>query len=242
MTGLNGTLAPVFRMILEEKGIDVVGWDRALVSPSDSQQCLSFIESSGVDTVCHLAMGDAVWAENLAKICKLLDLQLLFTSTAMVFDSSLQGPYEISTPCNAVDDYGMGKVACEKVITQTNPDALICRIGWQIDWQAKGNNMLEALHKMQAQAGVIAASQKWIPATSFMQDTCECFIALLRLSANGIYHIDSNQHDALSFYDIVSRLKEMKEFKWNLNVDNSYAHDQRLNESRIEIPNISNRL
>lgn len=76
-----------------------------------------------------------------------------------------------SGPRTARDDYGRSKVACEEAILAASPQATVLRIGWQIDFEPTGNDMVAALDAGQAREGSIGASRLWTPASSFLADT-----------------------------------------------------------------------
>ncbi len=242
ITGLNGTLAPKLALQFVDHGKQVIPWDRRVVDPNDIAASREFLVASRADIVCHLAMGNPAWAKSLAQLSNELGCKLCFTSTAMVFNHYPNGPHHVQDERNARDDYGRTKIACEDAIQKENPDSLVVRIGWQIDWDATGNNMYAALIKMHKQVGAINASQNWIPATSFMQDTCRIIRELLNAGAKGVYHMDSNQHDQLSFAQIAQRISDVRHQNWRVNKTYEYVHDQRLIENRIKIPNLSNHL
>lgn len=242
ITGMNGTLAPVLAKKLENLGCEAVTWNRHEISPDDDDACRKFLESTQPDAICHLAMGNADWAERLAKLSQLLNIKLLFTSTAMVFHHQPNGPHFPEDETTALDDYGKSKIACEKAILANNPSAIIARLGWQIDWHSRGNNMFHSLCLSYENDGIIQASDRWFPATSFMIDTCDVLIELLRSNVAGLYQIDSNREDKLSFADIVQRISTLKGLNWRIMVNQDYVHDQRLPDKKIKIPNISSHL
>ena len=114
-------------------------------------------------------MGDAGWAGLLAEETHKRDCKLLFTSTAMLFDSEPNGPHHVTEVRIAKDDDGQGKIRCEDNILRNNPNATIVRKRWQIDWEAGGNNMFSHLKKTHDENGVIGASECWYPACSLMK-------------------------------------------------------------------------
>lgn len=242
VTGVNGTLAPVLVEKLKQNGVETTAWDRALVPPDDIDSIRAFLDKVQPDVLCHLAMGNANWAEMLAKETSLRNIKLLFTSTAMVFDHVPNGPHKINDTRTAKDDYGRDKIACEDRILSNNPNALIVRIGWQIAWTHFGNNMFAHLQKSHAENGFIDASEAWYPACSLMTDTCDAIFNLMAARKSGLYQLDSNRLNKLSFADIVRRISDKHSLNWNVRVNQDYVHDQRLLDERIEIPCISNHL
>ncbi|UAA37952.1 sugar nucleotide-binding protein [Paraneptunicella aestuarii] len=242
ITGMNGTLAPRFASVLVAQGYRVIVWNRDHIDPSNYEACSQFIDSVKPELVCHFAVGTPEWAGFLAHICYVRGMQFLFTSTAMVFDANSKGPFTVTSQCSAQDEYGHGKILCEQRVLEVNPNALICRLGWQIDWHQPGNNMYFALQGMAEGNKAIHANVNWIPACSFMDDTCQILWTLLEQKEERIYHIDSNAEARMSFNDIVHRIRNRQGKGWLILPVEGECQDQRLLETRVKIPCISNRL
>ena len=241
MTGLTGTLAPKVARQFELRGWNIIEWNHHHTSPDNPQQSEEFWQQHSIDAVCHMAMGSADWAAWLAEHCKWQNIPYLFVSTAMVFDTSVNGPSGIFDERDTQDGYGQYKVECEDAVWRANPDAMIARIGWQIHDQATGNNMLTHLENQHREHGVISASVDWYPATSHMDDTALAFLQLIERNEAGLYHLDSNLKDKWSFYELVCALKKHYNKPWQVLPNNDYQHDQRLQDERIALPPLSHR-
>lgn len=240
ITGTNGTLAPVVARLFAEHGWHIVPWDRSRVSPEDAGACQAFWQAAKPDAVCHLALGSEAWATWLADMTAAEQIPYLFTSTAMVFDGEINGPYDISSRRNARDDYGRYKIRCEDLIRQHNPAAMVVRIGWQIGSERGGNNMLEQLWQQMETNGKIAASTAWIPACSLMTDTARGLLELAKHPEPGLFHLDSNAQDRLSFAEIVRALKRLHGADgWRIEEHREYVHDQRLLDEHARIRDLS---
>ncbi len=244
---MNGTLAPVLAESLiskgyQKEGYKVVPWHRHNMDVNDLEACRNYIESIRPDLICHLATGSVLWAENIAKICAANSIDLLFTSSAMVFDAASTGPFEVDCPVTATDEYGLNKLASEQAILAHWPQTLICRLGWQLDWAITGNNMFFALQAMAQGNKAIHANVNWMPACSFMSDSALVMRQLLAQKAKGIYHLDSNANAQLSFHEIASRIRSRRGKDWIILPDNGPSQDQRLIEKRLQIPCISKQL
>jgi dTDP-4-dehydrorhamnose reductase len=236
ITGLNGTLAPKVARAAEPQGYQVIGWNRAQVSPDDPATTQGFLEQTRPDAIVHLAMGSEDWAAQMATYAASTGVPFGFTSTAMVFDHHPNGPHRPSDPRTAQDDYGRYKIRCEDAILSANPNAVIVRIGYQIALDGTGNNMVAHLEQ-QAKQGAIQASTLWIPATSQMRHTATALLENLDL-AGGIYHLDSNAKLALNYFEVVSSLKtRLGRPDWQIVPSETYHHDQRLIES-LPIPDV----
>jgi dTDP-4-dehydrorhamnose reductase len=242
VTGLNGTLAPVLAGALRARGTNVAGWDRKRVPPEDIAACIAELERLRPEKVFHLSLGSETWAAALAGWCARHGVPFLFTSTAMVFDNEPDGPHRVDDPRNAQDDYGRYKIRCEDAIAAASDQAIVARIGWQIGATRGGNNMLEALWRMAGNDGAIRASTAWRPACSFMADTAEGLIRLIEEGRPGVHHLDSNVRDALSFHEIVLRLRAAHNTDWRVDAVDDYVHDQRLLDDRQRLSDLSGTL
>lgn len=246
ITGLSGTLAPHLARAAEAAGWQVLGWDRHRVPVDDAAAVAAHLQASRPDAIAHLALGAVSWGAALADYATKQSLPFLFTSTAMVFHQEPDGPHRPGDERTAQDEYGCYKIEAEDAIRAACPDARIARIGWQIDEQAEGNNMLATLDQWQREQGQIAASSAWIPACSFMPDTAAALLHLLQdeEAAGQTVHLDSNAQEALSFDRLVAALASRFDRKdWRIEVNEAYRHDQRLADPRTDrMPGLSSRL
>lgn len=243
ITGLGGTLAPVLARAAQAHGTQVLRWDRSVVPPDDAANARAWLEREQPDAIAHLAVGSLDWARTLATYAAEHRIAMLFTSSAMVFHHQPDGPHRIDDARNALDPYGRYKGACEEAILDVCPQACVARIGWQIDPQQPGNNMLMALDTWQTQRGHVAASQAWRPACSFMEDTALALTGLLRERASGLVQIDSNADEGHDFCSIVQALKIVfARDTWIVRPDRDYVHDQRLHGGGSLVPPLSRRL
>lgn len=246
ITGLTGTLAPHLARVASAAGWEVLGWDRRRIPSDDAAAVAAHLQASRPDAIAHLALGPLCWARGLAEFAARQDLPLLFTSTAMVFHQDPGGPHRPTDERTARDDYGRSKIQAEDAIRAACPKARIARIGWQIDEQPRGNNMLATLDQWQREQGRIAASRCWIPACSFMPDTAAALLDLLQddAEAGQTVHLDSNADSALSFDLLVAALARRFDRKdWCIVVNEDYRHDQRLLDPRTgRIASLTQRL
>ena len=242
ITGLNGTLAPHFARHLTTLGHTIIGWDREQVNPDDRNACWDWLNTLQPDAVLHLAFGSEEWAGQIAVWCRESHRPMLYISTAMVFDSEPDGPHYPQDMISGKDDYGCYKARCEKQVVDNYPNALIVRIGWQIDFQGGGNNMFHHLQQQHDANGCIEASQLWIPAASFMPDTAAVAWQLLESGAHGIHHLDSNAQSAINFYEMVTLISQRCQKNWTIKATQNYQHDQRLIDARVTVPSLQERL
>ena len=228
ITGLKGTLAPVVARVFEQQGAEILGWDRQSVDPENIETSAGYLEALQPEALVHLAMGSEHWAGRLAAFAAQKQIPFVFTSTVMVFDDEPDGPHHPADPRTEKDGYGTYKVRCEDAILAANKNAIICRIGWQIDPSGEGNNMLAHLDQWQERDGKIEASTLWKPACSFMEDTAASLWNLLQTRQGGLYHLDANARDGWTFDQVVNALKKKFDRNWDVVPTEGYKHDQRL--------------
>ncbi|HEX5650506.1 MAG TPA: sugar nucleotide-binding protein [Steroidobacteraceae bacterium] len=243
VTGLNGTLAPVVADCARARGHTIVGWDRSRIDPGDVAAAQSWLASQVPAAIAHLALGGVEWSAWLARYAWDHALPFVFTSTAMVFHHEPDGPHRVDDRRNARDDYGLYKIQCEDAVLAAHAHATVLRLGWQIDPDRAGNNMLLALDAWQRRDGCVAASRAWRPACSFMADTAEAIVDLLERALPGVQHFDSNSRDAHSFFEIAEALRtQYARCDWVVQEHDEYRHDQRLVGGDLVAPPISRRL
>lgn len=237
ITGLSGTLAPKLAAAARAAGHEVIGWDHRALGPEDADRGAAWLQAQQPQAMAHLALGPVSWAAKLAAHAAGHDLPFVFTSTAMVFHHVPDGPHRAGDARTAQDDYGRYKIACEDAVRAAYPAACIARLGWQIDTDARGNNMLAQLDQRQAREGRIGASRRWRPACSFMADTARALLALIETRAGGVVHLDSNAHEGHDFDAIVRALAvRFERPHWQVQAEDDYTHDQRLVGDEVRMP------
>jgi dTDP-4-dehydrorhamnose reductase len=259
MTGSNGTVGTALARVLRERGDEVIGWDRAVAPPADRAACERLVREIEPEAVVHLAVASSGtgidnegaivsidWSEQLATLCRDIGATYLFTSTAMVFTNDARGPFTIDSEPDAADGYGGEKRLAEGKVLSANPDAAVVRLGWQIGEAPGSNNMIDFMANAMKNEGVVRASRKWKPATSFLGDTANALAWLLDRAASreltGVSMIDGNRAGH-SFFDIVSALSAQKHGgAFTIEADDSFVYDQRMIDERIPVVQLQERL
>ncbi|MCW3090408.1 MAG: rfbD [Ferruginibacter sp.] len=84
--------------------------------------------------------------ENLAKVCKAHNTQLIHISTDYVFDGTSVVPYSENDPVSPVNLYGASKLAGEISAFQNNPRSIIIRTSWV--YSSFGNNFVKTMLRL----------------------------------------------------------------------------------------------
>lgn len=127
MTGANGTLGRVLCGHLQQQGWQVIPWLRQAVEPCDHEQSRIMLERVRPDALFHLAIASTTtgrdnegwlinhdWPIQLAELCRIQGIRLLFTSTAMVFSDHAPGPFTLESQPDANEGYGFEKRMAEE--------------------------------------------------------------------------------------------------------------------------------
>lgn len=252
ITGRTGTLGPVLAAYLQEQGHHPIGWDRGSASPLDLAEHAAYIDSIEPDALFHLGIAaqstgadnegwrvNVEWSEHLARLAAERDIPFVFTSTALVFNNDVSGPFTPESRPNADEGYGQDKRIAEERVRAANPNARIVRLGWQIGDKPEGNNMLAFAEQKQREWGSIGASTRWYPACSFLTETARALVRTLDMPP-GTYMADSNRGH--TFYEILCALRQHFGFDWQVHPKEDYIYDQRLIDPRLVLSPLTDRL
>lgn len=252
ITGASGAVGSELQRFLEARGWEVVTWNRREV-PIDVYAAMEdFVRDVQPDVLFHLAIAtestgreneswvvNYEWTSELAWICHVLDVQFVFTSSVMVFTNDAKGPFTLDTEPDAPEGYGYEKRMAEERVFYQNPQAVVARIGWQIGEASGSNNMVDFLEKQMQEQGQINASNKWLPACSFIKDTVQTLVDLSQ-EESGLYMVDSNS--CWNFYEIASALNELHGKRWKVVANEDFVYDQRMLDARVDIQPLDTRL
>jgi dTDP-4-dehydrorhamnose reductase len=238
LTGMNGTVAPALAQALSQAGYSIVPWDRS-VHPIDNPEAVrDFIRSEKPDLFCHVAMGSPDWAEGAARTCAEDRIPFLFTSSVSVYAASQVGPFTIQDLPRPDDDYGRYKLECEQRVQRVHPRAHVVRIGWQIGTAPGGNQMVDYLDRTFRERGQIDASTLWFPACSFLPDTADSLVQMMKLPP-GLYHLDGNP--GLNFCEIATGLNRLLGNPWKVIPVPGLVQNHRMLDPRISAVPITHR-
>ncbi|OHD57021.1 MAG: dTDP-6-deoxy-3,4-keto-hexulose reductase [Spirochaetes bacterium GWF1_51_8] len=252
IAGKNGTLGKVLTKTLGAKGYTVEGWDRSRIPIDDYARMESFVREAAPDIFYHLAILSAPtglpnegwkvnyeWPSETAWICRTLGIRFVFTSSVMVFTNNARGPFTPESIPDETGGYGYEKRMAEERVRSQCPESIIARLGWQIGDAPGSNNMIDYFDKQTSAYGEVRASRKWYPACSFLEDTAKA-LAEIAVLPPGLYQIDSNKK--WNFYEIARGLSKLHGGKWKIVPTDDFVYDQRMTDSRIEIPALDTRI
>ena len=158
VTGANGMLGQDLCPILEDEDFDVVETDIHNLDITDLSCVEKVLNEEKPDYVIHCAAYtnvdkaeedketahkiNAIGTANLAKVCKALDITLVYISTDYVFDGTKEGKYLPTDKTNPMSVYGETKCEGEKAV-QTCDKYYITRTSWL--YGHHGKNFVETM-------------------------------------------------------------------------------------------------
>lgn len=238
VTGLNGTVAPYVKVVLEREGFEVVKFDRSRVDINSESEVVAFLDSVQPTHIYHLATGPGKWHEYLAQYACAHQLTFVYTSTELVFSEESNGPYPVEKPADKpYDGFGGDKRATEEKLMAINPNTYILRLGWQMGDTFEKNNILAALENIHREKGKIEASNQWIPATAFIKDTADFIYRIPADMSPGIYHLNGNP--GISFFELVNLISKKYRKDWTIVETDTPKRDGRIIDARIQMPMIT---
>lgn len=249
VTGASGTVGSVLCDLLRMKGWEVIAWDRKVIPVDDYYKMENFLKLTRPDVLFHLAnssdpdnswLVNYEWSGELAWLTRILNIKFVFTSTNLVFKTSSQGPFTRESIPNAANGYGFEKRKAEERVFFQNPHATVARLGWQIGIDAGSNDMIKFLERKMKNEGVIRVSTQWLPACSFLQDTCAKLVELATIFSPSLYMIDSNE--GWNFFEIATALEKKFNFGWKIEPDNNYVFDGRMMDDRMNMISLQSRI
>ena len=203
VTGVKGQLGYDVVKELEKRGHTAVGVDVEEMDITDETAVDTVITHSMVDAVIHCAAYTAVDAAednvgicnkinidgttNIAKVCKKLDIKMIYISTDYVFDGQGVRPWEpddkITEPLNA---YGMSKYLGEQAVQRYLEKYYIVRIAWVFG--INGKNFVKTMLRIGKENGIAKVVNDQFGSPTYTADLAVLLCDMVETNRYGIYH------------------------------------------------------
>lgn len=202
VTGANGQLGYDVVKELQKQNIECYGTTRQDFDIIDFEATEKFITNYMPDAIIHCAAYTAVdkaedekglcylvnasATENIAEICKKINVKMLYISTDYVFDGTKDGFYEVSDMPNPINVYGKTKLLGEQAVQRILNKYFIVRISWVFG--EHGNNFVKTmlrLGKVRKEINVVA-DQYGSP--TYTADLAPLLVEMIQTDKYGIYH------------------------------------------------------
>ena len=201
VTGVKGQLGYDVVKEAEKRGVEAVGVDIDEMDITDAKQVREVITKGGYDAVVHCAAWTAVdkaedmeeacrkvnkeGTENIAQVCEVLDIPIMYFSTDYVFNGQGSEPwkeYDKRAPLNV---YGQtkyeGELAVEKLAKH-----FIIRIEWVFG--KNGNNFIKTMLRLGKERGAVSVVNDQIGSPTYTYDLAKLVLDMIQSDKYGTYH------------------------------------------------------
>ena len=202
VTGANGMLGQDLCPILEDNGYEVVETDVESMDITDIDSVKSVLEQEKPDIVIHCAAYTAVDAaednvdlcrkvnaggtENIAKVCKELDLKMMYISTDYVFDGQGERPWQPDDERHPLNVYGQTKCEGEYAVEKYLDKYFIVRIAWVFG--VNGKNFIKTMLRLGKERGAVSVVNDQIGSPTYTFDLAVLLVDMIQTEKYGRYH------------------------------------------------------
>lgn len=202
VTGVKGQLGYDVVNELEKKGHTAIGVDIDEMDITDAEAVDRVITEADVEAVIHCAAYTAVDAaednlelcrkvnaagtENIAKVCKKLDLKMVYISTDYVFDGEGERPWEPDDRRDPLNAYGIGKYEGELAVEENLEKYFIIRIAWVFG--VNGKNFIKTMLKLGETRDEVSVVNDQIGSPTYTYDLARLIVDMVETEKYGRYH------------------------------------------------------
>ena len=202
VTGVKGQLGHDVMDELAAKGIEGIGVDVEEMDITDAAVCEKVITEAKPDAVIHCAAYTAVDAaednvelcrkvnaegtRNIAKVCKALDIKMMYISTDYVFNGEGLRPWEPDDHREPLNVYGLTKYEGEIAVEQNLEKYFIVRIAWVFG--VNGKNFIKTMLRLGQERGAVSVVNDQIGSPTYTYDLSKLLVAMIQTDKYGRYH------------------------------------------------------
>ena len=222
VTGVKGQLGFDVVNELKEKNIEAVGVDIEEMDITDKASVDKVIKEVNPDAVIHCAAWTAVDAaededkqekvklvnvngtQNIADVCKELDIKMMYISTDYVFNGEGTEPWQPDCKDYAPQNvYGQTKLDGELAVANTLDKYFIVRIAWVFG--KNGNNFIKTMLKVGKNHDQLKVVSDQIGTPTYTFDLAKLLVSMIVTDKYGYYHA-TNEGPYISWWDFTKEI------------------------------------
>ena len=227
VTGVKGQLGHDVMNELALRGIEGFGVDVEEMDITDRTACETVISQEKPDAVIHCAAYTAVDAaednlelcrkinaegtRNIARVCKAMDIKMMYISTDYVFDGQGTEPWQPDCkdykPLNV---YGQTKLEGELAVSQTLEKYFIVRIAWVFG--LNGKNFIKTMLNVGKAHDTVRVVNDQIGTPTYTYDLARLLVDMNETEKYGYYHA-TNEGGYISWYDFTKEIYRQAGYK-----------------------------
>lgn len=202
VTGVKGQLGYDVVNELEKRGLEAIGVDIQEMDITDANSVNSVIGEATPDAVIHCAAYTAVDAaednvelcrrvnaegtQNIANMCKKLDIPMIYISTDYVFDGQGEKPWLPDDERAPLNVYGQTKYEGELAVQNTLDKYFIVRIAWVFG--LNGKNFVKTMLNLGKTRDRLTVVNDQFGSPTYTYDLSRLLVDMIQTDKYGIYH------------------------------------------------------
>ena len=202
VTGVRGQLGYDVVNELEKRGLEAIGVDIQEMDITDADSVNNVIEEASPDAVIHCAAYTAVDAaednveicrrvnaegtQNIANVCKRLDIPMIYISTDYVFDGQGERPWLPDDERAPLNVYGQTKYEGELAVLNTLDKYFIVRIAWVFG--LNGKNFVKTMLNLGKTRDHLTVVNDQFGSPTYTYDLARLLVDMILTDKYGIYH------------------------------------------------------
>ena len=202
VTGIKGQLGYDIVKECEKRGIEAIGVDVAEMDITDADKVREVITNAKVDAVMHCAAYTAVDAaeenvelcrkvnatgtENIAKVCKELDIKMVYISTDYVFNGEGEHFWQPDEERQPLNVYGQTKYEGELAVETYLEKYFTVRIAWVFG--INGNNFIKTMLRLGKERGAVSVVNDQVGSPTYTYDLAKLLVDMVQTEKYGRYH------------------------------------------------------
>ena len=222
VTGAKGQLGFDVLNELISRGNEAVGVDIEEMDITDGVCVDKVITKNCPDAVIHCAawtavdaaeeevnqgkayLVNAIGTENIANICKKLDIKMMYISTDYVFNGQGEKPWNPDCKQYApLNVYGETKMKGEIAVADVLSKFFIVRIEWAFG--VNGNNFIKTMLKVGKNQESLTVVNDQIGTPTYTYDLARLLVDMIETEKYGYYHA-TNEGGFISWYDFACEI------------------------------------
>ncbi|GFI41096.1 dTDP-4-dehydrorhamnose reductase [Thomasclavelia cocleata] len=201
VTGVKGQLGHDIVNECKKRNIEAIGVDVEEMDITDSKKVEEIIKSGNYDAIVHCAAWTAVdkaedeveactkvnvdGTKNIAKVCKELDIPMMYFSTDYVFDGQGDQPWNEYDKRNPLNVYGQTKYEGELAVEALEKHFIV-RIAWVFG--VNGNNFIKTMLRLGKERGAVSVVNDQIGSPTYTYDLSKLAVDMILTDKYGTYH------------------------------------------------------
>lgn len=202
VTGVKGQLGHDVMNELKARGLEGIGVDVEEMDITDSEACRRVITQAEPDAVIHCAAYTAVDAaedhmevcrrinaggtRNIARVCKDLDIKMMYISTDYVFNGTGERPWEPDDHREPLNVYGLTKYEGEIAVEQALEKFFTVRIAWVFG--INGKNFIKTMLRLGKERGAVSVVDDQVGSPTYTYDLARLLVDMIQTDSYGRYH------------------------------------------------------